>query len=101
MSNTLRASRSRTDSQLPKMSPNKLASLAPGDRWMTFREVLDYLPTKPAKGTLYRLTQQGKIPHYKAPHGTQKLLFVKSEVDRWLKGEVFESKADREGGRKS
>ena len=48
---------------------------------MTLEELCEYLPTHPAKSTVYDWTAQNTIPYYK--HGKY-LVFNKSEIDTWL-----------------
>lgn len=38
------------------------------------------------KNTLYRLVHDRKIPYRKPLHGGRKLVFLRSEVEEWLKG---------------
>ncbi len=52
------------------------------DRWMSVKELQDYLPDHPALATLYAWTCRKMIPFYKT--GKQ-LRFLKSEIDTWLK----------------
>jgi excisionase family DNA binding protein len=47
---------------------------------MSFAETAEYLGV--SKSYLYRMTSEGKIPHYKP--GGKKVYFEKGEVDRWL-----------------
>ncbi len=49
-------------------------------RPMSFAETAQYLGV--SKSYLYRMTSEGKIPHYKP--GGKKVYFEKGEVDRWL-----------------
>jgi excisionase family DNA binding protein len=53
----------------------------PIDKWMNVNELIDYLPDKPAKPTVYSWVWERKIPHHK---GGKKLRFLKSEIDEWL-----------------
>ena len=48
---------------------------------LTLKELIDYLPEKPAKQTVYGWVNYKKIPFEK--HG-KKLYFRKSKIDRWL-----------------
>jgi excisionase family DNA binding protein len=54
----------------------------PEDRWFNVRELCLYHPDKPAKTTIYSWVRDRLLPYHK--HG-KKLLFLKSEVDAWLK----------------
>jgi len=49
------------------------------DRWMDFKDTLEYLPIKERK--LRKYISQGNIPYFKV--GGQ-LAFKKSELDRWM-----------------
>lgn len=51
------------------------------DEILHFNEVCEYLGL--SKSYLYKLTMEGKIPHYK-PMG-KKLFFSKKEIDNWVK----------------
>jgi predicted DNA-binding transcriptional regulator AlpA len=51
------------------------------DRWFDLNELLNYLPDKPAKATVYGWVHDGLIPCHK---GAKKLRFLKSEIDQWL-----------------
>ncbi|MDR2407929.1 MAG: helix-turn-helix domain-containing protein [Bacteroidales bacterium] len=53
----------------------------PIDGWMDVDGLIDYLPDKPAKPTVYGWVSERKIPHHK---GGKKLRFLKSEIDAWL-----------------
>ena len=52
------------------------------DRWFDLNELINYLPDKPAKATVYGWVHSGLIPCNK---GAKKLRFLKSEIDNWLK----------------
>lgn len=52
------------------------------DRWFDLIELINYLPDKPAKATVYGWVHSGLIPCNK---GAKKLRFLKSEIDNWLK----------------
>jgi predicted DNA-binding transcriptional regulator AlpA len=52
------------------------------DQWFNLKELISYLPDKPAKATLYAWVSQGLIPCHK---GQKKLRFLKSEIDAWMK----------------
>lgn len=38
------------------------------------------------KNTLYRLVHDKKIPYHKPLHGGRKLVFIRSEIEEWMKG---------------
>ena len=52
------------------------------DRLMPLDELLEYLPEKPARQTVYGWVNDRKIPYEK--HGKY-LYFRKSSIDEWLK----------------
>lgn len=52
------------------------------NEWLTLEELREYLPSKPAKITIYKWVEKRKIPFHKKP---RKLYFLKSEIDKWLK----------------
>ncbi len=52
------------------------------DRWFNLKEFQDYHPDHPAAPTIYAWVGQRLIPNHK--HG-KKLMFLKSEIDEWLK----------------
>lgn len=52
------------------------------DRWMNVNELIEYLPGKPSKQTVYCWVNSGSIPHHKPSPG--RLNFRKSEIDKWL-----------------
>jgi hypothetical protein len=47
---------------------------------MSIDELIDYLPDKPTKGTIYVWTCNNKIPYIKKG---KKLFFVKEKIDIW------------------
>lgn len=51
------------------------------DKWLNIDELIDYLPDKPARATIY-----GKVHHRLIPYHKQgkSLIFRKSEIDTWL-----------------
>jgi len=52
------------------------------DRWFNLQELQEYHPDRPAAPTVYAWVSQRLIPNHK--HG-KKLMFLKSEIDEWLK----------------
>lgn len=61
------------------------------DRWMTIKELVDYLPGKPAIQTIYHKVAEREIPHVKE---MGKLMFRKSEIDEWLKNKKRKTVAE-------
>ena len=49
--------------------------------WMNVDELCDYLPSKPAKQTVYGWVCEKFIPYHKKG---KRLQFIKSEIDEWL-----------------
>lgn len=54
------------------------------DRWFDLDELVAYDPHKRSKSTFYRYTREHTIPFHKGDQN-RKLIFLKSEIDRWLK----------------
>ncbi len=52
------------------------------DQWFDLNELCNYLPEKPAKPTVYAWVHSSIIPFHKR---SKKLIFLKSEIDVWLK----------------
>ena len=52
------------------------------DQWFNLQQLQDYHPDHPAAPTVYAWVGQRHIPNHK--HG-KKLMFLKSEIDKWLK----------------
>lgn len=51
------------------------------EKYFSLEELMDYLPTKPSKQTVYNLVNRKLIPFRK---NTKNLIFLKSEIDNWL-----------------
>lgn len=58
------------------------ASATQADQWFDLNGLCAYLPDKPAKQTLYDRLSAGEIPGHKKG---KKWIFLKSEIDAWLK----------------
>lgn len=52
------------------------------DRWLNLDDLCKYHPDHPAKPTVYGWIGQRSIPYHKKG---KKLMFLKSEIDSWLK----------------
>ena len=52
------------------------------DSWFDLNELCKYRPDKPKKSTVYSEVKRRSIPFHKP---RKKLLFLKSEVDLWIK----------------
>ena len=50
--------------------------------WLDIDGLCQYLPTRPAKQTVYTWVNEKIIPFYK---NSKKLLFLRSEIDDWLR----------------
>lgn len=64
------------------------ASSSGKDVWMGIKELCAYLPTRPATQTVYGWTSAHLIPFHKKG---KRILFLKSEIDKWLIGEQLKS----------
>ena len=53
------------------------------DRWFDLDELVRYDPEKRSKPTFYGYVHRQEIPYHKRG---RKLIFLKSEIDQWLKG---------------
>ncbi len=69
------------NSCLKQSHPNNL-NQPPPDQWFNLSQLCYYLPQKPSKQTVYGWVHNSQIPFHKKP---QKLFFLKSEIDLWLK----------------
>jgi len=52
------------------------------DHWLDINELVAYDPEKRSKATFYGYTARKEIPFHK---NCKKLVFLKSEIDHWLK----------------
>ena len=52
------------------------------DQWLNLNDLCKYHPDHPAKPTVYAWIGQRSIPYHKKG---KKLMFLKSEIDIWLK----------------
>lgn len=64
------------------------ASALKKDEWMGIQELCAYLPTRPATQTVYGWTSAHLIPFHKKG---KRIMFLKSEIDKWLIGEQLKS----------
>lgn len=55
------------------------------DQWLSVGELMEYIPEKPTKATIYGWVHEKRIPYHKR---TKKLLFLKSEIDEWLEKSI-------------
>ena len=82
------------------------------DRWLSIKELSDYLPGNPAIPTLYGKVQRREIPFIR---NGKRLVFCQSEIDAWLHSQrvktsteinavaqtFIDSESSRKGGRKA
>ena len=58
------------------------------DVWMSIHDLCEYLPTRPATQTVYGWTSAHLNPNHTKG---KRIMFLKSEVDKWLIGEQLKS----------
>lgn len=63
------------------------------DRWFNLEEFCQYHPAKPAPTTVYGWVSRRAVPHKRAG---KHLLFLKSEIDSWLKSKGRKTSAEIE-----
>lgn len=51
-------------------------------QWFNLDEVINYDPAKRTKPTWYSMVSRGQVPYHKSGN---RLMFLKSEIDEWLK----------------
>ena len=66
---------------LTKTLKEKETPVVQADKWMNLDELIEYLPDRPAKSTVYNWISARQIPYHKS---SKKLRFLQSEVDGWL-----------------
>lgn len=49
--------------------------------WLSLEDLIDYLPSKKAKSTIYGWCSKGYIPHHKCG---KNVMFLQQEIDSWL-----------------
>ncbi len=54
------------------------------DHWMSIDDLCAYIPSHPARQTLYGWLCQYNIPAYRVPGMQKNLMFLQSEIDEWL-----------------
>jgi len=76
--------------EIQKIVPEIYVKTNDSDQWLSFNELLAYLPQKWSKATLYTKISKGEIPYYKRG---KNLVFLRSEIDAWLReGRRFSKK---------
>ena len=61
------------------------------NEWLTVTELCAYIPTHPVEHTIYCWTNRREIPYHKRG---KRIMFLKSEIDEWLKGVKGKSKQE-------
>lgn len=61
------------------------------DTWFDMKGLIGHIPYDISPTTVYNYTSKGLIPHHKKG---KKLLFLKSEIDAWLKSGRKKTKAE-------
>lgn len=64
------------------------ASPSNATEWMDIDQLRAYLPSRPARQTIYGWTSTHQIPFYKKG---KRIMFLKAEIDQWLIGEQLKS----------
>ncbi|HEY5507979.1 MAG TPA: helix-turn-helix domain-containing protein [Paludibacter sp.] len=68
--------------KLESLISNNQSGSNESDQWFNLQQLQEYHPDHPAAPTVYAWVGQRLIPNHK--HG-KKLMFLKSEIDEWLK----------------
>ena len=63
------------------------------EQWLDLNDLIQYDPEKRTKPTWYGKISRNEVPHYKRG---RKLIFLKSEIDEWLKQGKCKSNAEIE-----
>ena len=64
------------------------------DHWLSVEDLCEYIPSHPAKQTVYGWLCRYDIPAYRIPGMNKNLMFLQSEIDEWLlKNRVKTSKS--------
>lgn len=69
------------DAKVDQLMVSRVATPDTANVWMDIKQLCDYLPTHPARQTVYEWVKDKIIPCHKT---TKKLTFNKDEIDRWL-----------------
>lgn len=65
------------------------------DRWFCINELIEYLPGRPSKSTIYQKVSRREIPHYKN-ETSKNLSFLKSEIDDWIRSGKVKTNSELE-----
>jgi predicted DNA-binding transcriptional regulator AlpA len=71
-----------------------LLSIKPQDtpkEWMNVEELIEYLPSHPARQTVYAMVSRKDIPCTRI---NGRLIFIREEIDEWLKNKKKLSKEE-------
>jgi excisionase family DNA binding protein len=68
--------------QIESLLNSKQQQAQETDQWLNLTDLCNYHPDHPAKPTVYAWIGQRSIPYHKKG---KKLMFLKSEIDTWLK----------------
>lgn len=64
------------------------------DHWLSIDDLCEYIPSHPAKQTVYGWLCRYDIPAYRIPDMSKNMMFLQSEIDEWLlKNRVNTSKS--------
>jgi len=63
------------------------------DQWFSLNNLISYDPAKRTKATWYSIVSRGEVPYHK---NGKNLIFLKSEIDKWLKTGRRKSNAEIE-----
>lgn len=72
---------------------NDLKTTQQADKWFGLDELVKYDPAKRTKATWYGIVSRGEVPHHK---NGKHLVFLKSEIDDWLRTGKRKSNAEIE-----
>lgn len=63
------------------------------DQWLSLNDLVKYDPAKRTKATWYSIVSRNEVPHHK---NGKNLVFLKSEIDEWLRSGKRKSNAEIE-----
>lgn len=81
------------DAKVDQLMVSRVATPDAANVWMDIKQLCDYLPTHPARQTVYEWVKAKTIPHHKT---SKKLTFNKREIDNWLNGGYRKTVAELE-----
>ncbi len=73
------------------LEKSNLETSGQDDRWLGLNELVQYDPAKRTKATWYGIVSRGEVPHHK---NGKHLVFLKSEIDDWLRAGKRKSNAE-------